>query len=37
MQNRSQALIGGFLLLLGIGFLLANLLKVSLWTVGSHS
>jgi predicted membrane protein len=32
MQNRSQALIGGFLLLLGIGFLLANLLQISLWT-----
>ena len=31
MQNRSQALIGGFLLLLGIGFLLANLLQISLW------
>lgn len=32
MQNRSQAPIGGFLLLLGIGFLVANLLQVSLWT-----
>ena len=32
MQNRSQALVGGFLLLLGIGLLLANLLKISLWT-----
>ena len=31
MQNRSQALIGSFLLLLGIGFLLANVLKISLW------
>jgi lia operon protein LiaF len=31
MQNRSQALLGGFLLLLGIGFLLANVLKISLW------
>ena len=33
MQNRSQALIGVFLLLLGIGFLLANVLKISLWAV----
>ncbi|HTP08050.1 MAG TPA: cell wall-active antibiotics response protein LiaF [Anaerolineae bacterium] len=33
MQNRSQALIGAFLLLLGIGFLVANVLKISLWTL----
>lgn len=32
MQNRSQVLIGGFMLLLGTGLLLANVLKVSLWT-----
>jgi predicted membrane protein len=31
MPNRSQALIGAFLLLLGIGLLLANVLKISLW------
>ena len=31
MQNRSQALIGIFLLLLGGGFLLANVLKISFW------
>ena len=31
MQNRSQALLGAFLLLLGVGFLLANVLKISLW------
>jgi hypothetical protein len=33
MQNRNQALIGGFVLLLGVGLLLANLLKISLWTL----
>jgi hypothetical protein len=33
MQNRNQALVGGFLLLLGIGFLLANVLKVNFWAV----
>lgn len=31
MQNRGQALIGIFLLVLGIGFLLANVLQISLW------
>jgi predicted membrane protein len=31
MQNRNRAAIGVLLLLLGIGFLLANLLKISLW------
>ena len=33
MQNRSQALVGAFLLLLGIGFLLANVLKINFWAV----
>jgi len=33
VQNRSQAFIGGFLLLLGIGFLLANVLKINFWTI----
>ena len=33
MQNRSQAFVGGFLLLLGIGFLLANVLKINFWTI----
>jgi predicted membrane protein len=32
LRNRSQALIGGFVVVLGIGLLLANLLQVSLWT-----
>ena len=32
MQNRNQALFGAFLLLLGVGFLFANVLKISLWT-----
>jgi lia operon protein LiaF len=31
MQNRNQVVIGALLLLLGIGFLLANVLKISLW------
>jgi predicted membrane protein len=31
MQNRSQALIGAFVLLLGVGFLLANVLKINFW------
>jgi lia operon protein LiaF len=33
MQNRNQALIGGFLLLLGIGFLIANVLKINFWAI----
>ncbi len=33
MPNRSQALLGAFLLLLGLGFLLANLLQISFWTI----
>jgi predicted membrane protein len=33
MQNRGQALVGGFLLLLGIGFLLANVLKINFWAI----
>ena len=33
MQNRSQVLLGAFLVLLGLGFLLANLLKISFWTL----
>ncbi len=33
MQNRNQALAGGFLLLLGLGFLLANVLKINFWAV----
>lgn len=33
MQNRSQAFVGGFLLLLGIGFLLANVLQINFWAI----
>jgi len=33
MQNRSQVLVGTFLLLLGIGFLLANVLKINFWAI----
>jgi predicted membrane protein len=33
MQNRNQALVGAFLLLLGIGFLLANVLKINFWAM----
>jgi lia operon protein LiaF len=33
MQNRSQAYIGIFLLLLGIGFLLANVLQINFWAM----
>ena len=33
MQNRNQALVGAFLLLLGFGFLLANVLKINFWAV----
>ncbi len=31
MQNRSQAFIGAFLLLLGIGFLITNVLRINFW------
>jgi len=33
MQNRSQAFIGAFLLLLGIGFLIANILRINFWAL----
>jgi len=33
MQNRGRALVGAFLLLLGIGFLLANVLKINFWAI----
>jgi predicted membrane protein len=33
MQNRNQALIGVILVLLGLGFLLANLLRISFWAI----
>ena len=33
MQNRSQALFGACLLVLGIGFLLANVLQINFWAV----
>jgi hypothetical protein len=33
MQNRGRALVGAFLVLLGGGFLLANLLQISLWSI----
>lgn len=33
MQNRNQTLVGAFLLLLGIGFLLANVLKINFWAM----
>ncbi len=33
MQNRSQAFIGGFLLLLGIGFLITNVLRIDFWAL----
>jgi hypothetical protein len=33
MQNRGQVLVGAFLVLLGAGFLLANVLKISFWAI----
>jgi hypothetical protein len=33
MQNRSQMAVGAFLVLLGAGFLLANVLKISFWAI----
>ena len=33
MQNRNQALLGVIILLLGLGFLLANFLKISFWSI----
>jgi Cell wall-active antibiotics response 4TMS YvqF len=33
MQNRGQLLVGAFLVLLGAGFLLANVLKISFWAI----
>jgi len=33
MQNRNQALSGAFLVLLGLGFLVANVLKISFWAI----
>ena len=33
MQSRGQVFVGGFLLLLGIGFLLANVLKINFWAI----
>lgn len=33
MQNRNQVLIGAFLVLLGLGFLLANVLSISFWAI----
>jgi lia operon protein LiaF len=33
MQNRNQALVGTFLLLLGSGFLFASVLKINFWAI----
>ncbi len=33
MQNRSQLFLSAFLILLGLGFLLANLLQISFWSI----
>jgi len=33
MQNRGQLIAGAFLVLLGVGFLLANLLKINFWAI----
>jgi lia operon protein LiaF len=33
MQNHGQLLVGAFLVLLGIGFLVANVLRISFWAI----
>ena len=33
MQNPARFVVGAFLVLLGTGFLLANLLQISLWSI----
>src|SRR3972149_7067320 len=33
MQNRSQLFLGVFLILLGLGFVLANVLQISFWAI----
>jgi lia operon protein LiaF len=33
MQNRSQAFIGAFVLLMGIGFLITNVLRIDFWAL----
>jgi len=33
MQNRGQVLVGAFLVLLGVGFLLATVLKINFWAI----